>query len=266
MRVPIVRVSTLIAIGLIAVGCTSGVGSPSDGPSEGPGDVGLANTSWTVTSLAGRPTVNAPRPTMTFSADGRVSGNSGCNQYSGTYRTDGSSISITNVASTMMMCAGPGADVEGLFLKGLNSAAAWQRTEDGHLEIAAAVAIVAEPGVAEPGVGEGQPTEAPGIEIPGSSWVLVEMNGTADFAHIVPTLVFGTTGTVSGFAGCNTFHGTYTPDGHIGELASTKIACQSPASLIEFDYLKALTDVGRLTLVDGRLVTDGGIPLTFEPG
>jgi heat shock protein HslJ len=258
MRVPIVRVSALIAVSLIAVACSSG---PGAGPSEGSADAGLANTSWTVTSLAGRPTVDPQRPTMTFSADGRVSGNSGCNQYSGTYRTDGSSISITNVASTMMMCVGPGADVEALFLKGMNSATAWQRTEDGQLEIAAAVAIVAAPGVAV-----APPSDAGGVEIPGSSWVLVEIDGTADFAHIVPTLKFGTDGTVSGFAGCNTFRGTYTPDGHIGELASTKIACQPPASLIEFEYLKALSDVGRLTLVDGRLVTGGGIPLTFEPG
>jgi heat shock protein HslJ len=258
MRVPIVRMSALIVACLFTVACSTG---PGGSPSGGPGDVGLANTSWTVTSLAGVPTVGQALPTMTFSADGRVSGNSGCNQYSGTYRTDGSAISITNIASTMMMCAGPGADVEGLFLKGLNSATAWQRTEDGQLEIAAAVAIVAAPGVAV-----APPSDAGGVEIPGSSWVLVEMAGTADFAHIVPTLKFGTDGTVSGFAGCNTFRGTYTPDGHIGELASTKIACQPPASRIEFDYLKALQDVGRLTLVDGRLVTDGSIPLTFEPG
>jgi putative lipoprotein len=207
------------------------------------------------------PTAGPPRPTMTYSADGRVSGSTGCNQYSGTYRTDGSSIGITDVASTMMMCAGPGADVEALFLKGLNSASAWQRTEDGQLEIAAAVAIVAAPGVAA-----GAPTDAPGVEIPGSSWVLIEMAGTADFAHIVPTLTFGTDGTVSGFAGCNTFRGIYTPDGHIGSLASTKIACPPPASIIESDYLKALSDVGGWTLANGRLVTHGSIPLTFEPG
>jgi heat shock protein HslJ len=258
MRVPIVRVSTLIVACLITVACSAGAGGS---PGDGPRDVGLANTSWTVTSLAGVPTVGPARPTMMFSADGRVSGNSGCNQYSGTYRTDGSSINITNLASTMMMCAGPGADVEALFLKGLNSATAWQRTEDGQLEIAAAVAIVAAPGVAA-----APPSDAPGVEIPGSSWVLIEMAGTADFAHIIPTLRFGTDGTVSGFTGCNTFRGIYTADGHIGSLASTKIACQPPASLIESDYLKALSDVGGWTLVDGRLVTRGSIPLTFEPG
>ena len=262
MRVPMVRASVLVVVGVIVVACSSGAGgSPSDGPNDGPAAVGLANTSWTVTSLGGVPTAGPARPTMTFSADGRVSGNSGCNQYSGTYRTDGSSIAITNIASTMMMCAGPGADVEALFLKGLNSASAWQRTEDGQLQIAAAVAIVA-----APGVGEGPPATAAGVEIPGSSWVLIEMGGTADLAHIVPTLAFGTDGTVSGFSGCNTFRGIYAPDGHIGSLASTKIACQPPASLIESDYLKALQDVGRLSLVDGRLLTDGSIPLTFEPG
>jgi heat shock protein HslJ len=255
MRSPIVGVSALIVMSLLAVACSAGPGG------SGRGDGGLANTSWTVTSLAGAPMVGPARPTMTFSADGRVSGNSGCNQYSGTYRTDGSSLSITNVASTMMMCAGPGADVEALFLKALNSATAWQRTEDGQLEIAAAVAMVAAPGIAEV-----PPSDATGVEIPGSSWMLVEMAGTADFAHIVPTLKFGTDDTVSGFAGCNTFRGTYTPNGHIGSLASTKIACQPPASLIEGDYLKALTDVGGWALVDGRLVTHGSIPLTFEPG
>jgi heat shock protein HslJ len=258
MRVPIVRMSTLIPACLLVVACSSGAGGR---PSDDPANAGLVNTSWTVTSLAGIPTVGPARPTLAFSADGRVSGNSGCNQYSGTYRTDGSSIRITNIASTMMMCAGPGADVEALFLKGLNSATAWQRTGDGQLEISAAVAIVAAPGVAE-----GPPSEAPGVEIPSSSWVLVEMAGTADFAHVVPTLAFGTDGTVSGFSGCNTFRGIYTPDGHIGSLASTKIACQPPASLIESDYLKALSDMGGWTLADGRLVTHGSIPLSFEPG
>jgi heat shock protein HslJ len=257
MRVP-VRVSLLIAVSLIALACTSNGG---DSPSSGAGNGGLANTSWTVTSLAGVPTVGPARPTMTFAADGTVSGNTGCNQYSGTYRTEGSSITITKVASTLMMCAGPGADVEALFLKGLNSATAWQKTEGGQLEIAAAVAIVAGPGVAE-----GPPADAPGIALPGSSWVLTEMGGTADFAHIVPTLAFGMDGTVSGFAGCNTFRGTYTPDGHIRSLASTKIACQPPASIIESDYLKALSDVGGWTLVDGHLVSHGSIPLTFGPG
>jgi heat shock protein HslJ len=258
MRGHVLHNLVLIAVGLIVVACAP---NANDSPSADVGNGGLVNTSWTVTSVADVPTLGATRPTMTFAADGTVSGSAGCNQYSGTFRTDGSSIRITDVASTMMMCAGEGAQVEGLFLKGLDGAATWRKTEAGELQIDGAFAIVAGPGVAE-----GPRDDVAGLALPGSSWVLTEMGGTADFAHIVPTLVFGSDGTVSGFAGCNTFSGTYTPDGHIGSLISTKIGCQPPASLIESEYLKALSDVGRWSLVDGHLVSSGTIPLTFAPG
>jgi heat shock protein HslJ len=252
LRLPIMRGIVLIAMSSFVVACAPA----SDDNANG----GLVNTSWTVASVGGVPTVGT-RPTMTFAADGTVRGNAGCNQYSGVYRADGSAISITKVASTMMMCAGDGGQVEAVFLKGLNGAATWRETEAGQLEIDGVLPIVAGPGVAE-----GPPDDAPGLALPGSSWVLTEMGGTADLAHIVPTLIFGSDGTVSGFAGCNRFSGTYTPDGHIASLISTKIGCQPPASIIESDYLKALSDVGRWSLVDDHLLSNGAIPLTFAPG
>jgi heat shock protein HslJ len=258
MRPRVPCISALIALSVIAVACAPSAGDTANG--------GLANTSWTVTSVGGVATVDPPRPTMTFAPDGTVTGNAGCNQYSGTYRTDGSSITISNVASTMMMCAGAAAQVEPVFLKGLNGATTWRETETGQLEIAGVVGIVAGPGVAEVPPGDAPPVDASPMELPGTSWVLTEMGGTADLAHIVPTLAFGLEGTVSGFAGCNTFSGTYTPDGHIASLISTKIGCQPPASIIESDYLKALSDVRGWTLVEGRLVLDGAIQLTFAPG
>jgi heat shock protein HslJ len=254
LPLPITRAIVVIALSALALACAP--------IADDNANRGLVNTSWTVASVAGVPTNGNARPTMTFAADGTVNGNTGCNQYSGVFRTDGSAISITKVVSTMMMCAGDGGQVEAVFLKGLNGAATWRQTGAGQLEIDGVLPIVAGPGVAE-----GPPDDAPaGLEIPGSSWILTEMGGTADLAHIDPTLVFGSDGTVSGFAGCNTFSGTYTPDGHIGSLMSTEIGCKPPASIIESDYLKALSDVGRWALVDGRLDSDGAIPLTFEPG
>jgi heat shock protein HslJ len=253
MRVSVLRGPLLIALTLIAVAC----GSPLDDNANG----GLANTSWTVTSVGDVASIAATRPTMAFAPDGTVTGNSGCNQYSGTYRTDGSSIRITNVASTMMMCAGPGADIEAPFLKGLNGATSWRQTETGTLEIAGAVGIVAGHGVAE-----GPPDDQPRMDLQGTTWILAEMGGTADFAHIVPTLAFGADGTISGFAGCNTFTGTYTPDGHIRPLMATKIGCQRPASVVEDEYLTALSGVTGWSLVDGQIRMDGPVPLTFGPG
>ena len=59
----------------------------------------------------------------------------------------------------------------------------------------------------------------------------------------MPTLAFADDGTVSGFAGCNTYGGPFSTDGGtiaIGPLAATEMACQGPGSGIESVYLPAL--------------------------
>ena len=64
---------------------------------------GLADTSWTVASMA-EPATLADSSAVTFAQDGTVSGNSGCNQYSGPYRVDGDKISVRPVRATLMGC------------------------------------------------------------------------------------------------------------------------------------------------------------------
>ena len=93
------------------------------------------------------------------------------------------------------------------------------------------------------------------------------MGPTADFAHLQPTIEFAAEGTVSGFAGCNTFSGSYTTDGAtltFGPMATTKMACERPGSAVEADYLAALSGVtGWAVEPDGRLLLDGAIPLRY---
>jgi heat shock protein HslJ len=257
-----IRTSLVLLLAGAAVTVIACAPAAGDVPTGGDGSAngGLVDTSWTVASIAGVPSQPNARPTMTFAQDGTVSGSSSCNWYSASFRTDGSEIAIVQVASTMRMCQGDLGQQEAVFLKGLNGATTWHVTAAGQLEIDGAIGIVAGPGVAE-----GPPDDAPGLELPGTAWVLTEMGGTADFAHIVPTLAFGEDGTVSGFAGCNTFHGIYSSGGQIRALATTKIGCQRPASTIEAEYLEALSRVTSWTLVDGNLVMDGPVPLTFGP-
>ena len=69
------------------------------------------------------------------------------------------------------------------------------------------------------------------------------MGGTADFAHLVPTLEFGEDGTLAGFAGCNQFNAPYHGTGSdltLGSIATTKMACERPGSAVEAAYLEAL--------------------------
>ncbi|MFN8620758.1 MAG: META domain-containing protein [Chloroflexota bacterium] len=73
--------------------------------------------------------------TAVFTADS-VSGNSGCNQYSGPYTTSGPSIRIGPLVSTLMMCADPAQGAtEAAVLKALNEAAQWDITDTGRLEL-----------------------------------------------------------------------------------------------------------------------------------
>jgi heat shock protein HslJ len=81
--------------------------------------------------------------TASFGKDGALSGNSGCNTFSGPYTLDGNQITIGPLASTMMMCSDPAGvmDQEAQYLAALQSAATYQRegnvlelrTKDGAL-------------------------------------------------------------------------------------------------------------------------------------
>ncbi len=254
------RVSLLIGVAAMLAGCSLVGDDTANG--------GLVNTSWTVVSVAGQPTLPDARPTMTFAQDATVSGTSGCNQYTGSFRTDGDRITIGPVSSTLMGCDGERGQQEAAFLSAVQGATTWQQAEDGNLVLAGAGEIVAQPGVAEGPPGAGPSDEAI-TDLAGTSWTLADMGGTADLANVAPTLEFGADGTVSGSAGCNTFTGSYTQTGDaltLGPLATTRMACQPPASAVEAAYLTALAGITTWATGDGgQLVLGGTVPLTFTP-
>ena len=247
----------MAGLAIAIVGCSPEPASPTS--------AGLVGTSWTVATINGGTVVpNAP-PTITFSADKRVAGTTGCNQYSGLFSTNGNRMTVGAMSSTEIACDGARSEQEAAFLNGLGGAATWRINEAGDLEIDGAAAIVARPGLAA-----SQPPPTAGADLDGTAWNLVEMGGTADFAHLVPTIAFGADGRVSGFAGCNTFSGTYDTDGPtltVSRLATTKIGCPRPASTVEADYLAALDGVTTWAIDrEGRLTLDGAVLLQFMSG
>ncbi|MEX1171483.1 MAG: META domain-containing protein [Chloroflexota bacterium] len=227
---------------------------------------GLANTAWTVVSIAGTSTVPGAEPTMAFAPEGIVSGSDGCNAYTGPFRTDGDRITVGRLASTLIGCEPLlGAQAQA-FSQALMGATTWRLTQTGTLEIRGPGDLVAEPLSDEPG-----PGGSPGIvgDLAGTSWVLAEIP-TAPIVDTIPTLDFGADGTVSGFAGCNTFNGTYQADESsiaFGPLATTKIGCPDPTMLVERAYLAALASATSWRIGEaGRLVLEGGPTLAFGPG
>ncbi len=79
--------------------------------------------------------------TANFGADGMLSGNSGCNEYSATYKIDGDKISIGPAATTRKACEQAIMDQETQYLTALSTAATYRidgsklelRTADGAL-------------------------------------------------------------------------------------------------------------------------------------
>ena len=64
----------------------------------------LAGTTWAVAELRGAQP-NAPRrQTLTFSSDGHISGNGGCNGFGGDYTQTGAQLRFERIIHTMMAC------------------------------------------------------------------------------------------------------------------------------------------------------------------
>lgn len=81
----------------------------------------LGDKEWNVTSLLGN-TLNANDsekglPSLNFSEDGKLFGSTGCNNFTGSYKLDGTKLSLNPGAMTKMFCPG---DTEQNFLKAIN--------------------------------------------------------------------------------------------------------------------------------------------------
>lgn len=128
---------SLVVAALSMAGCTLFGDDNANG--------GLGGTSWTVTSIDGRPTLAEARPTIRFAVEGTVSGTSGCNQFSGPFRTDGDRLIVGDVMSTKIGCDAPRGAQEQAFFAALAGARGWRLTADGGLELGGAVPIALRP-------------------------------------------------------------------------------------------------------------------------
>ncbi len=81
----------------------------------------LGGTEWNVTSLLGK-TLNANDlskglPSLNFSDNGKLFGSTGCNNFTGSYKLDGTKLSLDPGAMTKMFCPG---STEQDFLNAIN--------------------------------------------------------------------------------------------------------------------------------------------------
>ena len=222
---------------------------------------------WLVTGFNNGSAVTSPtlgsELTADFAPDGTVSGNAGCNHFSAAYTTDGAAITFGPILTTLMAC--PDAAVtaqETQYLAALAASTAWSQAP-GTLTLTDATGATQVTFVTV--------EEASYI----GSWDVTGVNNGQQALVTVAedaglTATFAPNGDIEGFAGCNSFFGTYTVVGSaitIGPLGTTRMACASDAlNAQEQQYLIALQaaatwdiEAHGLTLRDA----EGAMQVTF---
>jgi len=234
------------------------VAATSAPPIEGP--------TWRLTALKGfdAKTLHSGDESVTARfQDGRVSGFSGCNRFFGGYTLEGERIVIGQMAGSMMMCPEPAMALEHAVtssLAGTFHFAVAGQTLTLRNETEPVLTFAAQP--------------APSLE--GVTWDVTGFNNGRS-AVVSPLLGNALSltfkdGAVSGSAGCNTFHATYTagPDSIVvGPVAATRRACLGDGvEQQEREFLAALQSATAWTL-DGRMLDmhrpDGERVLTASP-
>jgi heat shock protein HslJ len=213
----------------------------------------LAGTQWTLVALGEAPALDDSTLTLSFSADGRVSGDSGCNRFMGSYEADGPRLTLSQLASTRRACLNDALNQqEQAYLQALQSIVRYQANY-GQL------VLTTEDGLAL--------TFSPATPIIGTEWTLVSLNG-ADVTGSAPTLTLNEDGSLGGSGGCNRYGGSYTlADGKlsVSALFSTMMACAEPIMRQETAFLNAL-EAATVARVEGsQLILEGeNIRLVFE--
>ena len=131
------RAIVSVLIFAAAVACTQKPDTPPAADSAAPGEIstppsGITDREWLLVQLGDKlsPQGNGGKPvTLTLaSAEGRASGDAGCNQYSGPFTLSGNQLTFGPAISTKMACE-QGMDVETAFLSMLNDVRTYQATD-----------------------------------------------------------------------------------------------------------------------------------------
>jgi heat shock protein HslJ len=228
------------------------------GPFGGSSEEALVGQVWTLTALMGEPPLPTTAITAEFGADGRVSGSSGCNAYSGSYEVDGNKLSFEQpMARTLMACEPAVMARETAYMKALESVANYEN-KDGKLTLY----DTDKNAVAE--------FEVVKQELEGTSWeVIAYNNGKGGVVSVIIgteiTADFGEDGQLTGSAGCNSYVAEYkTEDYKItirSAVATTRKACQEEGVMEQENaYLAALemADVYKIEVAGMEMRTDDG--------
>lgn len=92
----------------------------------------LIGTSWLAEDIGGRGVIDYAQTTISFDADGRVSGSGGCNRYFGPVTIQENMITFGVLGSTRRACPPALMDQEQKFFNALAASRSYRFEEPGH--------------------------------------------------------------------------------------------------------------------------------------
>jgi len=108
-------------------------------PAPKPDSAALKGGVWIVEDINRTGIIDNSRLTLTFGADGRVSGSTNCNGFSGTYTVDGAKLTLGALAMTRRACLAEALSrQEQKYTDALDGELSWTITDDGALELSGA--------------------------------------------------------------------------------------------------------------------------------
>ena len=211
----------------------------------------LLGTGWVLSSLTNadgeKAVPPATAPVINFSEDGSMNGNGGCNQLSSDFTSGDGTISIGEIASTMMFCDGL-MELEADFTAALGMVTRYeilgnrlQLSDDSLTTVLTFFAA--------------------DLELANTQWRLYVLNGEEIPENINVTLTLSPEGenpegAVFGSAGCNRYSGTYSLEGdrlNLNILAVTAMMCDASMET-EDAFLAALQDGLTFQILYNRLI------------
>lgn len=225
----------LLALVLAVAGC----GDKGTGP-QGGGDSPLRDRTFlsTAVSEGGKPypLSEKTRVRLTFTGDGRLIADAGCNSMQGSVKLGGGTIEVSELGSTGIGCPGNLHEQDTWLSRFLSSKPAWKL--DGTTLVVSSSST--EVTLADRKVAE------PDLPLQGTKWT-VDTLVDGEVASTTPNagtawLVFDKE-TVQVSAGCNSGSGTYQVSGdilRIGDVATTRKACEPDLMTLETAVLGTL--------------------------
>lgn len=255
--------STVAAVAAAAVTfVTAGAGTAQAASAPPQQITTLAGTTWTLGSFASTggkqaPAVASANATLRFVRGGTVSGSTGCNSFTGTYRQSGNAVTITPGPMTMKACPGALATQEAAVLAAFPKVVSFS-SDMTTTKPSVAMLVLKD---AQHATQLSYVATATGLR--GTSWQATGVNNgkqavVSDATVSAITANFGADGRLTGSGGCNTYNASYRTVGQriirIGAVASTMMACDPAVMATEHNYFTALSRSTRFTR-EGSVLT-----------